>query len=190
MAVMMSPVNDVPSISFTSIAPNRSAAATHKSNAQPIHARRPEVTCPTLPNPAVAGLGHFSNFPRLRVGNASPLTASCRGLHEARDTPPPSDVLDALRSEGDVNLSPRRKDFASRHLGEATRDVLAEDARVFLHQSLSTPCLKAWREQLAFQATQPAKHRRPNWRSDCLGKPCQRTRRYIFACRNELVRCL
>ena len=64
-------------------------------------------------------------------------------MHEARDTPPPSDVLDALRSEGDVNLSPRRKDFASRHLGEATRDVLAEDARVFLHQSLSTPCLNA-----------------------------------------------
>lgn len=49
--------------------------------------------------------------------------------------------LDALRSEGDVNLTPRRADWASQHIGTATREILAADAAAFLHQSLSTPCL-------------------------------------------------
>ena len=48
-------------------------------------------------------------------------------------------------SEGDVNLSPRRKRFEEEHLGAGTRAILAEDARHFLHQSLSTPCFNALR---------------------------------------------
>ena len=47
------------------------------------------------------------------------------------------------RSEGDVNLSPRRKRWESEQLGPATRALLAEDAKHFLHQSLSTPCFNA-----------------------------------------------
>ncbi len=47
------------------------------------------------------------------------------------------------RSEGDVNLSPRRQAWAERHLDAKAADMLAEDARYFLHQSLSTPCLNA-----------------------------------------------
>lgn len=47
------------------------------------------------------------------------------------------------RTEGDVNLSERRSEFVDRHLDEATRAILDEDARYFLHQSLSTPCLNA-----------------------------------------------
>jgi 4-aminobutyrate aminotransferase len=47
------------------------------------------------------------------------------------------------RSEGDVNLSPRRKRWESEHLGPATRALLADDAKHFLHQSLSTPCFNA-----------------------------------------------
>jgi 4-aminobutyrate aminotransferase len=47
------------------------------------------------------------------------------------------------RSEGDVNLSPRRKRWESEHLGAATRALLAEDTKHFLHQSLSTPCFNA-----------------------------------------------
>jgi 4-aminobutyrate aminotransferase len=47
------------------------------------------------------------------------------------------------RSEGDVNLSPRRSAWADKHLDENTAAMLAEDARYFLHQSLSTPCLNA-----------------------------------------------
>ncbi|HEY5738714.1 MAG TPA: aminotransferase class III-fold pyridoxal phosphate-dependent enzyme, partial [Gammaproteobacteria bacterium] len=47
------------------------------------------------------------------------------------------------RSEGDVNLSPRRSAWAERHLDADTAAMLDEDARYFLHQSLSTPCLNA-----------------------------------------------
>lgn len=49
------------------------------------------------------------------------------------------------RSEGDVNLSPRRTSWAAQHLDEKTAAMLAEDAKYFLHQSLSTPCLNAIR---------------------------------------------
>ncbi|MCC7325549.1 MAG: aspartate aminotransferase family protein [Burkholderiales bacterium] len=50
-----------------------------------------------------------------------------------------------LSSEGDVNLSPRRKRWEAEHLGPETRAILAEDAKHFLHQSLSTPCFNALR---------------------------------------------
>ena len=47
------------------------------------------------------------------------------------------------RAEGDINLSPRRRQWSGQHLDDATRAMLDEDARLFLHQSLSTPCLNA-----------------------------------------------
>lgn len=53
--------------------------------------------------------------------------------------------LDALRSEGDLNLSPERRAWAAEHISAATRKLLEEDARWFLHQSLSTPCLNVLR---------------------------------------------
>ncbi|MFO1039914.1 MAG: aspartate aminotransferase family protein [Geminicoccaceae bacterium] len=43
-------------------------------------------------------------------------------------------------TEGDVNLSPARAAWTER-LGPEIRALLDEDARWFLHQSLSTPCL-------------------------------------------------
>lgn len=49
----------------------------------------------------------------------------------------------ADRSEGDINLSPRRQVWQGQHLDPAARDLLAADAGVYLHQSLSTPCLNA-----------------------------------------------
>lgn len=45
------------------------------------------------------------------------------------------------RSEGDINLSDRRTAWQAQHLNDATRQLLAEDARWFLHQSMSTPAL-------------------------------------------------
>jgi 4-aminobutyrate aminotransferase len=54
--------------------------------------------------------------------------------------------LAALRSEGDINLSPRRQEFAREHLSTDTRALLSEDADAFLHQSLSSPCLNAVRK--------------------------------------------
>ena len=47
------------------------------------------------------------------------------------------------QSEGDVNLSTARESWQDGHLDEKTRTLLAEDARYFLHQSLSSPCLNA-----------------------------------------------
>jgi 4-aminobutyrate aminotransferase len=47
------------------------------------------------------------------------------------------------QSEGDVNLSSARTSWQNAHLDEETRRMLAEDARYFLHQSLSSPCLNA-----------------------------------------------
>jgi 4-aminobutyrate aminotransferase len=46
-------------------------------------------------------------------------------------------------AEGDVNLSPRRREWEASHVGPATRALLDEDSRYFLHQSLSTPCMNA-----------------------------------------------
>ena len=57
--------------------------------------------------------------------------------------PPTRADLDHLRSEGDVNLSPRRRAWAAEHIGPATHSLLEADGRHFLHQSLSTPCLNA-----------------------------------------------
>ncbi|MBI3976190.1 MAG: aspartate aminotransferase family protein [Armatimonadetes bacterium] len=46
------------------------------------------------------------------------------------------------QSEGDINLSTRRAAWQAT-LDAETRTLLDEDARYFLHQSLSTPCLNA-----------------------------------------------
>ncbi|HKX19023.1 MAG TPA: aspartate aminotransferase family protein [bacterium] len=53
--------------------------------------------------------------------------------------------LARLGSEGDLNLSPRRVRWQADHLDAETRGLLEEDAKYFLHQSLSTPCLNAIR---------------------------------------------
>jgi 4-aminobutyrate aminotransferase len=49
------------------------------------------------------------------------------------------------RSEGDINLSDRRAAWQAKSLDDATWSLLDEDARYFLHQSLSSPCLNAMR---------------------------------------------
>jgi 4-aminobutyrate aminotransferase len=48
-------------------------------------------------------------------------------------------------AEGDTNLSPRRQAWAEAHQDEPERRLLRRDAAVFLHQSVSTPCLSAIR---------------------------------------------
>jgi len=49
------------------------------------------------------------------------------------------------KSEGDINISPRRSEWQENHLDKETQALLEEDARYFLKQSLSTPCLNAIR---------------------------------------------
>lgn len=46
-------------------------------------------------------------------------------------------------SEGEVNISPRRAEWIARTHNPEIRALLAEDARYFLHQSVSSPCLSA-----------------------------------------------
>jgi 4-aminobutyrate aminotransferase len=48
-------------------------------------------------------------------------------------------------AESDVNTSPRRRAWAAQALGPKARAMVAEDASLFLHQSVSSPCLTAIR---------------------------------------------
>ena len=45
-------------------------------------------------------------------------------------------------SEGESNLSPRRRAWSNK-LGAGTREAIANDAACFIHQSVSSPCLSA-----------------------------------------------
>lgn len=50
------------------------------------------------------------------------------------------------QSESDTNATPERAAWRARHLNADTRALLDRDARAFLHQSVSTPCLSAIRK--------------------------------------------
>ncbi len=54
-------------------------------------------------------------------------------------------ALMSAPSEGDVNLSPQRAAWQDTALDSETKALLEEDARHFLHQALSTPCLNGLR---------------------------------------------
>lgn len=45
--------------------------------------------------------------------------------------------------EGDLNTSDNRSDWQDRNVSESAKQLLERDASVFLHQSVSTPCLTA-----------------------------------------------
>ena len=49
--------------------------------------------------------------------------------------------VSALKSEGDLNLSAARRQWQAEQINAETKRWLDQDARYFLHQSLSTPCL-------------------------------------------------
>jgi 4-aminobutyrate aminotransferase len=66
-------------------------------------------------------------------------TSNMKRAGAPRQAPAGSDAS----AEGDINLSPLRRQWEAEHLAPATRAMLAEDAKVFLHQSLSTPCCNA-----------------------------------------------
>src|SRR5262245_34888997 len=56
-----------------------------------------------------------------------------------------SPSLDRLRTEGDINLSANRQLWQEQHNNTDTTQILSEDADVFVHQAMSTPCLNALR---------------------------------------------
>lgn len=49
--------------------------------------------------------------------------------------------IGALRTEGDINLTRNRAIWQNNHLSKESFELLNEDSRYYLHQSLSTPCL-------------------------------------------------
>ena len=49
------------------------------------------------------------------------------------------------KSEGDINISARRQAWQKTHIDAESRALLDKDARYFLKQSLSTPCLNIMR---------------------------------------------
>jgi len=49
--------------------------------------------------------------------------------------------VSSLNTEGDLNLSRRRRQWEEENIDAPTRRLLEQDARCFVHQSLSTPCL-------------------------------------------------
>jgi len=78
--------------------------------------------------------------------NNVPIPEIPEGLEEAVRLQPLSGGMDDLprildeRAEGDINLTDWRRQLVDTADPE-TRRLLAEDARLFLHQSLSTPCM-------------------------------------------------
>lgn len=52
-------------------------------------------------------------------------------------------ILKNLQAEGDINLTLARKKWQDKFLSAKTKDILKEDAKYFIHQALSTPCLNA-----------------------------------------------
>src|ERR1044071_1492165 len=53
----------------------------------------------------------------------------------------PHQNLDALKSEGDINLTSHRAAWSAANIDGESAALLTEDSKYFLHQSLSTPCL-------------------------------------------------
>jgi len=54
-------------------------------------------------------------------------------------------ALDHLRVEGDINLTAHRRAWTEAQIDPATQTLLDRDARHFLHQAMSTPCLNVLR---------------------------------------------
>lgn len=52
-------------------------------------------------------------------------------------------MIRQLKTEGDVNATPARKEWQRKYIDAATNSILTKDEQYFLHQSLSTPCLNA-----------------------------------------------
>jgi len=46
-------------------------------------------------------------------------------------------------NEGDINLGDHRTTWQAQHIDAATSELMDDDTRWFLHQSMSTPCLNA-----------------------------------------------
>jgi len=55
----------------------------------------------------------------------------------------PTRIMAPEQSEGETNFSERRLAWSKEHHGDKTRELVERDARAFMHQSVSSPCLSA-----------------------------------------------
>ena len=114
----------------------------HRQRVRPI-AGRHAVLCPRRSSnrrrqDAVARLaGAGAHYVIDGVADLVPVLWTHRGSARPRRAA----LSDGASAEGDLNLSPLRREWAARHLDQATRALLDADERCFLRQSLSTPCL-------------------------------------------------
>jgi len=69
------------------------------------------------------------------------------------------DGKETYGEEGDMNVSALRGAWTARHVDAVTQALLDRDATVFLHQSLSTPCLSAVRRAEGIWIEDPAGRR-------------------------------
>lgn len=53
----------------------------------------------------------------------------------------PEKMSSQLKLEGDINISEKRKQWQDENIGKETAEILDEDSRYFIKQSLSSPCL-------------------------------------------------
>ncbi len=63
-----------------------------------------------------------------------------------RNPPVSKTTIPPQSGEGDLNSSPRRRDWQAEHINAEAREILDRDAQYFLHQSISTPCLNTIRK--------------------------------------------
>ena len=63
-----------------------------------------------------------------------------------RNRPAAKTAISPQAAEGDLNTSPRRRDWQAEHINAEARGILDRDAQYFLHQSVSTPCLNTIRK--------------------------------------------
>ncbi len=63
-----------------------------------------------------------------------------------RNPPVAKTAISPQSGEGDLNSSPRRRDWLAEHINAEAREILDRDTQYFLHQSISTPCLNTIRK--------------------------------------------
>ena len=63
-----------------------------------------------------------------------------------RNPPVAKTAISPQSGEGDLNSSPRRRDWQAEHINIEAGDILDRDAQYFMHQSVSTPCLNTIRK--------------------------------------------
>src|SRR5262249_23256218 len=94
--------------------------------------------------------------------------------------------LESQLAEGDSNLTPARRRWQAANLDAETSALIDEDAALFLHQSLSTPCLNAVVEADGAWTTDAQGRRSLDFHGNSVQQVGYRTPRVIEAVRRQM----